>query len=430
MRSSTWPVGHPNYKKEEDVPPFDYCGMLNNVLPMTIRVVGFSYVEDDFDARFSCTARSYRYYFSIRHYPYNLHHEKTSTPVLLNIEHMQQAAQYFLGEQNFRNFCCMDVINVSNYYRTVYEVGIYPSEHLPEFLYYFEITANSFLYHQIRCTMEILFLVGMQLEKPEIVKTLLERGDQKPFYALADGAPLILWECHFGTHKENNNTNEKDFWKNKLDWQISRKSLYGIEKELSDLAIAFILRSGMAAGMRSQIFRWYETAPDATDESNHKNNIENENENNNHPKPVYAIGDRTRRQVFGKEDNNNHHHHVLVDGWAVLGCDWTDVRTMYSRRGGRRMDLLHMIRYEDDDYHEETDLTNNNNKQNFSPNNNNFTCYTPHNYVPLLERPVERTYTEEVDSLKGKKRARYEVNTAKKMMGDEINEGKRTKRKD
>ena len=42
---------------------YDYCRMLNSRLPPAIRAVAWSPVTEDFSARFSCTARMYRYFF-------------------------------------------------------------------------------------------------------------------------------------------------------------------------------------------------------------------------------------------------------------------------------------------------------------------------------------------------------------------------------
>ena len=41
----------------------DYCQTLNRVLPSNIRAVAWSPVTPEFSARFSATARTYRYFF-------------------------------------------------------------------------------------------------------------------------------------------------------------------------------------------------------------------------------------------------------------------------------------------------------------------------------------------------------------------------------
>lgn len=76
-------------KKECDI-EIDYVRSLNKVLPEDIRIVAWSPVAHDFDARFNAIARTYKYYF--------LHDG-------LNIEKMREAAKLLEGEHDFRNFC-------------------------------------------------------------------------------------------------------------------------------------------------------------------------------------------------------------------------------------------------------------------------------------------------------------------------------------
>ncbi|RNF25729.1 putative pseudouridine synthase A-like protein [Trypanosoma conorhini] len=272
VRASSWPTDSPQK------PPLDYCAMINSALPVTIRIVGWAYVGESFDARFSCVGRTYRYYFCHRG---------------LNLEAMNNAAVRLKGVHNFRNFCKTDVVNVSNYERDVRSVGIVTSETLPELVSYLEIHANSFLYHQIRCTMEVLFLVGRGLEEPEVVTQLLERGDRKPVYPLADGRPLVLWDCHFEG----------------LRWSISQRAFMVVEQELLDIATALLLRSSVADSMRSQLFAWYGGDTDAE-------------------------GKMIAAQPSGGQ---------IADRWSVSGCDWTDERTHASLRV-RRYDLFALSR--------------------------------------------------------------------------------------
>nr|CCC91005.1 unnamed protein product [Trypanosoma congolense IL3000] len=269
-RSSSWPAD------ENQKQPLDYCAMLNNVLPPTIRIVGWAYVEDCFDARFSCVGRTYRYYFC---------HQG------LNLEAMREAVGYLKGVHNFRSFCKTDVVNVSNYERHVRHASIVTSDLLPDVVSYFEIEANSFLYNQIRCTMEVLFLVGRCLEEPDVVLKLLERGDCKPVYPLVDPTPLVLWECHF----EN------------VQWNISRRALLSAEREMLDIATALMIRASVASSMRAQLFSWYvERAEEAGE-----NSLQQKAEEGNFP----------------------------VDEWSIVGCDWTDSRT-HSNLRVRKSDIF------------------------------------------------------------------------------------------
>ena len=41
-------------------------------------------------------------------------------------------------------------------------------------MYYFLIEGNAFLWHQIRCIMGVLFLIGQRKESPEVISDLLD----------------------------------------------------------------------------------------------------------------------------------------------------------------------------------------------------------------------------------------------------------------
>lgn len=41
-------------------------------------------------------------------------------------------------------------------------------------MFYLEICAQAFLWHQIRCIMSILILIGQQHEKPDIITSLFD----------------------------------------------------------------------------------------------------------------------------------------------------------------------------------------------------------------------------------------------------------------
>ncbi|KEG09343.1 putative pseudouridine synthase A-like protein [Trypanosoma grayi] len=269
LRASSWPTDAPQK------PPLDYCAMLNNVLPLAIRIVGWAYVDNTFDARFSCTARTYRYYFCHRG---------------LNLDAMRDATARLEGVHNFRNFCRTDVVNVSNYERHVRRSGIFMSETMPELVSYLEIHANSFLYHQIRCTMEVLFLVGRGLEEPGVVTALLERGDCKPVYPLADSTPLVLWECHFEG----------------IEWNISHRAFLAAESQLQDIATALLLRAAVSSSMRSQLFAWYDGCTDSDG--------------------AMVVRQPQQDEVY------------TADRWSATGSDWTDERTHVNLRV-RKYDL-------------------------------------------------------------------------------------------
>ena len=61
------------------------------------------------------------------------------------------------------------------------------------------IKGSAFLWHQVRCMMAVLFLIGRGIEKEEVIKELfdIEKIRDRPNYDIADGQNLILSECGF-----------------------------------------------------------------------------------------------------------------------------------------------------------------------------------------------------------------------------------------
>jgi len=169
----------------------DYVQILNGLLPSSIRVLAWCPVPEEFSARFSCRGRHYRYFFL------NMNGE-------LDIDAMRKAASYFIGENDFRNFCKLDVQKqINNFKRRIVSADIVPYEGIPanadSKLYTLELQGTAFLWHQVRCMMAILFLVGQRLEDPEIVRDLLdiEKYPAKPEYEMAHDVPLVLYDCRF-----------------------------------------------------------------------------------------------------------------------------------------------------------------------------------------------------------------------------------------
>ncbi|EKM76207.1 hypothetical protein AGABI1DRAFT_108952 [Agaricus bisporus var. burnettii JB137-S8] len=183
----------------------DYVGILNRLLPPTIRILAWAPVAENFSARFSCKYRHYKYFFSSH---------------LLDISAMREAATHLIGEHDFRNLCKVDAQKQitmfrRNILRADIEPVVDPSGNNDEAMFVFNLVGSAFLYHQVRHIMAILFLVGTGLEEPSLVtklmnafdgaenrdlaicETRLEVLDRKPEYQMADALPLMLWDCAY-----------------------------------------------------------------------------------------------------------------------------------------------------------------------------------------------------------------------------------------
>jgi tRNA pseudouridine38/39 synthase len=95
--------------------------------------------------RFDASHRTYKYFFLKRN---------------LDLDQMRAAANRMLGVHDFRNFCKMDVVNVSNFERTILSVSIQVTGSVNigdvrEEICEVEIKGQAFLWHQAR-TVQIL----------------------------------------------------------------------------------------------------------------------------------------------------------------------------------------------------------------------------------------------------------------------------------
>ena len=197
--SGTMPM--PNGTEKE----LRYISTLNRVLPPTIRVVAWSPVKPTFSSRFACKYRHYKYFFHSQN---------------LDISRMQDAASRLLGEHDFRNLCKLDASKqILNFRRTILQASISPARlegkaDLND-IWVFDLKGTAFLYNQVRHIVAILLLIGAGLEHPSLMTALVnvdkERPypafkegepippivDRKPEYQMADGLPLVLWDCAY-----------------------------------------------------------------------------------------------------------------------------------------------------------------------------------------------------------------------------------------
>lgn len=206
----------PNASAAARTAELDYVKILNGVLPPEIRVLAWAPVDQEFSARFDCRQRTYRYFFP-----------RGS----LDVERMREGAALLVGEHDFRNLCKMDVANgVTNYMRRILRTSIFrwpppkPSlvasptvspagedgSHTDAFhkggdtedsydLLCLEIVGQAFLWHQVRCIVAVLLLIGQRLEEPQVISELLDvaKNPRKPQYSMASELPLVLYDCQF-----------------------------------------------------------------------------------------------------------------------------------------------------------------------------------------------------------------------------------------
>lgn len=94
---------------------------------------------------------------------------------------MNEAIQQVVGTHDFRNLCKMDVANgVTEYFRRIMSASVGVCSINDQFLSNREydmcvltIVGKAFLWHQIRCIVSVLILVGQRKESENIFRDLL-----------------------------------------------------------------------------------------------------------------------------------------------------------------------------------------------------------------------------------------------------------------
>ncbi len=165
----------------------------NTNLPPQIAVRWAEEVDEHFHARYSALSRRYRYI---------IHNQSTRSAILaarvtwyyhlLNIERMQQAAKYLIGEHDFSSFRSAECESKTPM-RNVHEIIITRHQ---DFVV-IEIEANAFLHHMVRNIVGVLMEVGIGAQSPDWIHDVLLAKDRKMAAETAPAAGLYLTQVRY-----------------------------------------------------------------------------------------------------------------------------------------------------------------------------------------------------------------------------------------
>ena len=165
---------------------------LNRILSNAISIFSIVEVGIEFHARFSATARTYRYFVHIDKDSF-LFDRSLYLNKALDFEAMNTAAFYLLGKQDFTSFSKLhtdvftNICTVSYAEWKEYEVG----------KYYFEITADRFLRNMVRAIVGTLLEVGMGKITIDEVMHIIEKKDRCEAKTSVPAHALFLWDVKY-----------------------------------------------------------------------------------------------------------------------------------------------------------------------------------------------------------------------------------------
>ena len=160
----------------------------NSNLPESVSALWARVVPDTFHARYSATARSYRYFILNRGARAALaRHNVCWIKEPLDHERMQLAAQALLGEHDFTSFRAAECQSRTPM-RRVHAISVERRGELIEL----GITANAFLHHMVRNIAGVLIAVGQGKQPPEWVAQVLAAKDRTCAGITAPASGLYL----------------------------------------------------------------------------------------------------------------------------------------------------------------------------------------------------------------------------------------------
>jgi tRNA pseudouridine38-40 synthase len=150
-------------------------GTINLQLPPDLWCYAYTEVPKEFHPRYDAKSRTYRYFFS-------------ETP--LEKEMMEMASRHFLGIHDFSHLAR---VRDKNPLRNILAIHVAEEGGFV----YLEVTAESFLWHQVRCMAAVLLRVGNGELTDDSVRWYLQGEADKPVSpAPAEG--LVLWDTDCG----------------------------------------------------------------------------------------------------------------------------------------------------------------------------------------------------------------------------------------
>ena len=167
---------------------------MNSNLPDDIHVIETKQVSNDFHARYNVKSKTYRYIINTNEYNPLQRNYVFQYNYKLDIDKMNEAIKYFLGEHDFRAFVT-DNKEKENCIRKITKASI--KEDHGKIIITF--TGNGFLRYQVRNMVGILIKIGEGKLNPSEVKKIIDSKDRTKAGKTAPAEGLYLVEVKYKT---------------------------------------------------------------------------------------------------------------------------------------------------------------------------------------------------------------------------------------
>lgn len=181
------------FDTESKIPGDKFSFALNQRLPEDIRIQESCQVADDFHPRFCDTIKTYEY--KILNRKFALPTERLYSTFVyypLDVEKMQMAAAYLVGEHDFKSFCSSGS-QVESTVRTITDISVEKHGEMISI----RVSGNGFLYNMVRIIVGTLMKIGLGVWEPERMEEILNACDRNAAGPKAEARGLTLVEIRY-----------------------------------------------------------------------------------------------------------------------------------------------------------------------------------------------------------------------------------------
>ncbi|MCM3146189.1 tRNA pseudouridine(38-40) synthase TruA [Brevibacillus sp. MER 51] len=179
-----------HFDTSSNIPMDKWRFVLNNQLPDSIVIRTVEEVDASFHARFDVQVKEYRYCIDNNPVADVFRHRYADhVRFPLDVDAMQQAAHYLVGEHDFTSFCSAKTF-VEDKVRTVYGLTV---EKIGDEVWV-TCRGNGFLYNMVRIIVGTLVEVGQGKRNPAELKEILAACDREKAGKTAPAKGLTMWE--------------------------------------------------------------------------------------------------------------------------------------------------------------------------------------------------------------------------------------------
>lgn len=163
-----------------------------------IQVRSVVVAPDGFSARFDAISREYRYYISTEPtQPLIMADFSWHIPGGLDIVAMNEAAQYLVGEHDFKSFCLSSSAEGKSTIRRVLALSVKSEEIAGQTLICIDIIGTAFLHSMVRTIAGTLVAVGKGQRDAQWVESVLHECDRKAAGQTAPAQGLVFWNVEY-----------------------------------------------------------------------------------------------------------------------------------------------------------------------------------------------------------------------------------------